>query len=77
MGPPPDMQPLGPRVCYKPAEARERVSTQKLHEPFALMREASAFAHAEALAGSSAIGTTSTSMKSPCCGPTGGSSMYS
>jgi len=27
------------------------VVTQKLHEPFALMRDASAFAHAEALAG--------------------------
>jgi hypothetical protein len=51
IGPPPDMSPLGPRVCYKPAEARDRVSSHKLHEPFALMRDASAFAHAEALAG--------------------------
>ena len=49
--PPPDIRPLGPRICYSPAETRERVVTQKLFEPFALMRKASAFAHAEALAG--------------------------
>ena len=49
--PPPDMRPLGPRICYTPTETRERVVTQKLHEPFALMREASAYARAEALAG--------------------------
>ena len=48
---PPDLRPLGPRVCYSPTETRERVITQKLHEPFALMRDASAFARAEALAG--------------------------
>jgi hypothetical protein len=51
MGPPSDMRPLGPHICYSPTETRERVVTQKLHEPFALMRDASAFAHAEALAG--------------------------
>jgi len=51
MGPPPDMRPLGPRVCYTPTETRERVVTQKLHDPFSLMRDASAYAHAEALAG--------------------------
>jgi hypothetical protein len=49
--PPPDGRPPGPRTCYTAAAARERVAEMKLHEPFALMREASAFAHAEALAG--------------------------
>jgi hypothetical protein len=51
MGPPSDMRPLGPRICYTPTETRERVITQKLHEPFTLMRDAAAFARAEALAG--------------------------
>jgi hypothetical protein len=51
MDPPSDIRPLGPHACYSPAETRERVVAQKLHEPFALMRDASAFAHAEALAG--------------------------
>jgi len=57
-GPPPDdlMREMGPRrdgphMCYSPAETRERVATQKLREPFALMRKASAFAHADPLAG--------------------------
>lgn len=51
IGPPSDMRPLGPHICYTPTETRERVVTQKLHDPFALMRDASAFAHAEALTG--------------------------
>ncbi len=43
--------PPGPRSCYTPAETRERVVTQKLREPFELMRKAAAIAHAEALTG--------------------------
>jgi hypothetical protein len=50
IAPPPDGRPPGPRTCYSAAAARERVAEMKLHEPFALMRKASAFAHAEALA---------------------------
>jgi hypothetical protein len=49
--PPPDWRPPGPRTCYSAAAARERVAEMKLHEPFDLMRKASAFARAEALAG--------------------------
>lgn len=51
VAPPPDGRPPEPRTCYTAAAARERVAEMKLHEPFALMRKASAFAHAEALAG--------------------------
>ena len=51
IAPPPEGRPPGPRTCYTAAAARERVAEMKLHEPFALMRKASAFAHAEALAG--------------------------
>jgi hypothetical protein len=50
-GPSPDGRPPRPRVCYSAAAARERVADMKLREPFDLMRKASAFAHAEALAG--------------------------
>ncbi len=46
-----DPRPPGPRACYSSAETRERVISQNLREPFALMRKASAFAHAEALSG--------------------------
>lgn len=48
---PPDRRPPGPRACYSPAETRERVASLNLREPFELMRRASAFARAEALAG--------------------------
>jgi hypothetical protein len=54
LGPPPDERfrgPPGPRLCYSPAETRERVVALNLLEPFALMRKASAYAHAEALSG--------------------------
>jgi hypothetical protein len=45
-GPPPS----GPRKCYNPAETRDRVASANLHEPFALMRKASAMTQAEAIA---------------------------
>jgi hypothetical protein len=58
LGPPPDERfrgvspgPPGPRLCYSPAETRERVVALNLREPFALMRKASAYTHAEALSG--------------------------
>ncbi|WP_294540548.1 hypothetical protein [uncultured Rhodoblastus sp.] len=57
-GPPPiepfsgmDPGPPGPRLCYSRAETRERVVAENLREPFALMRKAAAYAHAEALSG--------------------------
>jgi hypothetical protein len=57
-GPPPDdvmrdmaPRPDGPRLCYSPAETRERVAGLKLREPFALMRKAATLTHADPLAG--------------------------
>ncbi len=44
-------RPPGPRACYSAAETRERVVSQKLREPFALMRKAAAMTNAEALTG--------------------------
>lgn len=43
--------PPGPRICYSQAETRERIASEKLREPFALMRSASTYARADALAG--------------------------
>jgi len=43
--------PPGPRICYSQAETRERIVSEKLREPFALMRSASSYARADALAG--------------------------
>lgn len=50
-GPDPGPGSPGPRLCYSPAETRERVLAEQLREPFALMRKASAITHAEALSG--------------------------
>ncbi len=44
-------RPPGPHACYSPAETRERVVSQKLREPFELMRKAATMTHAEALTG--------------------------
>lgn len=44
-------RPPGPHACYSAAETRERVVSQNLREPFALMRKAATMTHAEALTG--------------------------
>jgi hypothetical protein len=50
-GPPGPPGLSGPRLCYSPAQTRERVVAEHLREPFALMRKASGLTHAEALSG--------------------------